>query len=111
MSKALQHLNYEGGNFGIASSLINGHNQTIRYVARGAWLDSDPVMVGLENATTISSRWLNNRISSVNGAYIGGHAAYSERLLNMLIANNFKTIQIVRDTRDVIVSFAYWIET
>ena len=109
--KILQQLSIADAKLGIAASLMNGRGYIARQIIRGAWFDPDPVMVGLEKATNISTIWLSRRLSKMSGVYVGGHAAYSERLLSLLEANNFKSIQIVRDPRDIVVSFAYWIET
>lgn len=107
--KLLELMGFQYDQLGIASSLILGSNYMARQLTRGALFDKNPIQIGFEAPVSISSRWLSTRLSKVapNG-YISGHANYSERLHQILLENKVKTIHILRDPRDVLVSSAHF---
>ena len=97
--------------FGLAASSIIGPYQPVRKLLRAPKPFERPVDVGLEVSTRVSPFWLRQRLIRCRGKCVSGHAAHSKRLLNMLLKNRYKIIQIIRDPRDVTVSFAHWIHT
>lgn len=97
---------------GIASSLVLGKGLFARKWIRGPGIfEYAPIQVGIDIPVNISSRWMRALLTKGQDGLVPGHAAYSDQLLNMLKENNFKVIQIVRDPRDIVVSFAHWIKT
>lgn len=109
--KLCELLDIPPANFGVASSLMLGKYHLVRQIIRGAKFERYPYFVGLDAPVSVSKLWLNYKVKSLRGTCIGGHSAYSDQLLGMLQMNNVRPIQIVRDPRDVVCSFAHWIVT
>lgn len=103
-------LGVEVSNFGIATSTLIGENYAARRIIRGPRWQKSPINVGLDMPVNISRKWLQRKLRKYQGTCIGGHSSYSKQLEDMLVGNNYRIIHIVRDPRDVIVSFAHWIE-
>ncbi len=97
--------------FGLAASSIIGPYRLVRKAIRAPKPFERPVDVGLEVEARISPLWLRQRLVRCRGKCVSGHAAYSKRLLEILFKHRCKIIQIIRDPRDVAVSFAHWIQT
>ena len=97
--------------FGIATHLLIGDNYVVRRLIRGPRWEKSPIGVGIDMPVAVGSRWLNRKLRRLKGRCIGGHAGFSDRLLALLKENTIRPIQIVRDPRDVVTSFALWIET
>ncbi|MDY7001763.1 MAG: sulfotransferase domain-containing protein [Thermodesulfobacteriota bacterium] len=97
--------------FGLAASSIIGPYKPVRKLLRAPKPLERPVDVGLEVSAPVSPFWLRQRLGRCRGKCVSGHAAHSKRLVRMLLKNRYKIIQIVRDPRDVAVSFAHWIHT
>lgn len=97
--------------FGISARLVLGKGHLVKWILRGPRLWSRTTNVGLEVSVCVRAEWLKSAIKRHLGECIGGHAPYSDILLDMLETQQVRPIQIVRDPRDVIVSFAHWIES
>lgn len=95
--------------FGVASSSILGQGFFFRKMIRGFGYSKRSVSVGLDASVVVSEKWLEKKLTTLSGSCVGGHSAYSDSLLRLLVRENYKPIQIVRDPRDIIVSFAHWI--
>lgn len=111
MVKICQEMERPYANFGLASSLVIGDYYLARQWIRGAKLEKSPVPVGIDMPINISSNWLNAKIHNLSNQSFGGHCAYSDHIIDLLRKHGVKTIHIIRDPRDVIVSFAHWIVT
>jgi len=96
---------------GIAASSINGNFKFVRKLVRGPLLNHSSVNIGLEQPIQVSNWWLNNQFDKSAGCTIGGHAAYSKDFLEILLRQKVRTILMVRDPRDIVVSYARWIDT
>jgi len=95
---------------GVSSALVMGSNQFIRQLARRSFLELDPLMIGLEVQMPVRRTWLNKRLGRVpEGAYITGHANWNAGLLHLLEAHDFKTIIVIRDPRDVLMSHSHYV--
>ncbi len=99
------------GNLGIASSLTIGSWPIVRKAIREPWFSDRSIAVGIETAQSVSFRWMSRKLGRCKGSCISGHAPYSGVLLDLLLRNDFKSIQIVRDPADVLYSYARWIDT
>ena len=97
--------------FGLAASSIIGPYQPVRRLLRGPKPFERPLDVGLEVNAPVSPFWLRQRLARCRGKCVSGHAAYSKRLLQILLKHRCKIMHIIRDPRDVVVSFAHWIHT
>jgi hypothetical protein len=109
--KLCELLGIQNANWGIAASLLLGRGYYVRRLIRGPRWARSPISVGVDIPISIGSKWLSNKIIRSRGKCFGGHAAYSDHLLHIMKQHGVYPIQIVRDPRDVIVSFAHWIET
>lgn len=109
--KLCDMLGYPIAGSGIAASLVNGRFKVVRKLIRGPRLNQVSVNVGLEQPVNVSEKWLENHFHTVHGHTIGGHAAYSDTLLEILRRQDIRTIQIIRDPRDIALSYARWIST
>ena len=109
LMKLLEIAGYKYSDFGLAASSVYGPYFILRQVIRGAKYSKNPIPIGLDIPVNVSIKWLSRKIKRLNGNYFSGHAAYSERLFNILETNNIKTIQIIRDPRDIVVSYSQWI--
>lgn len=95
--------------FGVASSSIMGKGYFLRKITRGFGYSKRSLSIGLDAPVVVSEQWLEKKLTALRGTCVGGHSAYSDALLSLLVRENYKPIQIVRDPRDIIVSFAHWI--
>lgn len=112
LQKALGLLGYEYANLGIADSLINGKFPQLRKLVRGNFFGNDSINLGLDSTVTISGSWLNRRLQKLKpGEYISGHANYSEYLNFLLNQHNIKKLLIIRDPRDVLVSWVHHVRS
>lgn len=107
--KILKLSGLEYAEFGLAASSLNGNFYLARQLIRGAGLQRYPISIGLDMSVNVSSKWLEKKVHRLNGDYFSGHAAYSDSLLNILMKSDVKTIQIIRDPRDVLISYSDWI--
>lgn len=98
-------------NLGIASSLLIGKWYPVRQLIRGPKWERFPIGIGIDLPINVSATWLRRSVKRCRGQCIGGHAAYSDHLLWIFKSEEVRPIQIVRDPRDVIVSFCHWIDT
>lgn len=109
--KLCNMLGYPLAGSGIAASTINGNFRLVRKLIRGSLSKQTSINVGLEQEVQISKWWLNRQFDNAEGCVIGGHAAYSEGLLEILRGHETRTIVITRDPRDIVMSYARWIDT
>lgn len=97
--------------FGLSGQSLIGKYNCIKRLIRGPKWEKAPINIGIDSSAKISSTWLNKKIKSLDCKSFTGHAAYSNHLISILHDNNIKIIQIIRDPRDVIVSFSHWIKS
>lgn len=105
--KVLELMDFQYHPPGIAASLLNGRYRYFKHAIRGR--GDNKIQVGLETDAYISSKWIVNKIYRGIGCSMSGHAAYSDTLSKYFEFNGYKNIFIVRDPRDVAISFAHWI--
>lgn len=106
---ALNQLGIEGPFNGFAAHLLFGRGKVVKRAIRGAWPLTTGIDVGLETEARIRPGYLRSSIRRLRGRIVGGHAAYSEALLDLLLEEGARIVTIRRDPRDVLVSFADWI--
>lgn len=109
LMKLVEQLGVNYGNRSFATSSILGGDYFFRQVLRGAWMEKSPVNIGLEVPVNVRQKWVRSALVDNRNKAVMGHAAYSDCFLSILRSEGFKTIQIVRDPRDVVLSFARWI--
>lgn len=96
--------------FGISAGSLVSDWYAIRRLLRGPRWEKSPINLGLEIPVNVGTGWIINRIKQCEGKCFGGHAAYSDHLMSILKDHDVRTIQIIRDPRDIVCSFAHWIE-
>lgn len=106
--KLCNELGLPTANRGVATHLFYGRGARLRRLIRSSFLDT-PVPVGLETPFNVGEPWLRRRLKSTAGTALGGHAAYSSRMVDILLSEGFRPLSIIRDPRDVLVSYARWI--
>ena len=110
VSRAFDLAGIQYGRLGIASTLVLGNLYPIRQILRRSLFERDPLMVGLEVQMPLRRSWLNKRLARVpNGWYVTGHANWSPGLEQLLADQGYKTILVIRDPRDVLVSHGHYV--
>jgi len=110
LAKLIELIGYKYDNLGIASTLLLGKYYFLRKIIRGTIFHKNPIIVGLDLPIGINPKWLNKKLERVEiGEYITGHTNYSDHLYYLLSKNDFKIILVIRDPRDVLVSYAYYV--
>ncbi|WP_439636339.1 hypothetical protein [Oceanicaulis sp.] len=108
--KLCNELGLPTANRGVATHLFYGKGARLRRLIRSSFLDT-PIPVGLETPFNVGEPWLRRRLRGAAGTALGGHAAYSSRMVDVLRSEGFQALSIIRDPRDVLVSYARWIPT
>jgi hypothetical protein len=87
----------EGGRFPPARRFLRGRGEK--------------VTVGVVSPQRISRRWLTRRLSKVpNGGFVNAHCIYTPELADLFRQQGMRTVCILRDPRDVVVSQMYYIK-
>lgn len=108
---ALNELGIKGPYNGFAAHLLFGRGKLAKRLTRGALPGSGGIDVGLETEAVIRPGYLQHSLRRFSGSIVGGHAAYSDEFLRLLRGESARIIAIRRDPRDILVSFADWIES
>jgi len=94
----------------IAYSSIEGRHSFFKHIFRINHFYRGSIPLGLELPAFVSQQWLKGYMASVKpGTYFSGHAAYSEQLDYMLKSESIKSLQIYRDPRAILVSWAKYV--
>lgn len=95
---------------GIAATLTIGNYYYPRQLMRRSFFEKNPINIGLESQVPIRRSWLKNRLSKVpHRNYITGHVNWSQGIENILQENEFKTVLVIRDPIDTLVSYCHYI--
>ncbi len=110
--KLCRLLGWEWTRPGLAASLLHGRWRPVRRLLRGPHAWNGPALdLGLELLCPVGEAWLRRKLAAAQGRCLSGHAAWSARFQKMLDDAGVRTLHIVRDPRDLAVSFAHWIPT
>jgi len=110
VSKLLNLIGYTYRPPGIAATLLLGKFSFLRQLIRGAKFEKNPVIIGLDLPVAISHNWLEGKFSVLKTKeYMTGHANYSDHLYFLLHKYNIKVIQVIRDPRDVLISYVHYV--
>lgn len=107
---ALNELNVTGPFSGVAAHLLFQRRKFLKRILRGAWPGIGGIDVGLETEARLRPSYIRYTLRRLSGRIIGGHAAHTPELVELLRQEGARTIMICRDPRDILVSFADWIE-
>lgn len=112
LSRAFELAGFEYGALGVSSALVMGNWQLPRQFARRSFLELDPIIIGLDVQMPVRRAWLDRRLEKVPiDAYITGHANWTMGLENLLTKHDFETILMIRDPRDVLLSYGHYVAT
>lgn len=110
LERLVSLLGFSHSGVSVALSSVRGRHETLKRLLRVDHFRGENIPVGLELPASISQRWLQSRFDAVGvSQYVSGHAAYSEQLHNLLLDSDSKTIQIYRDPKAVMVSWAEYV--
>jgi hypothetical protein len=104
---ALNELGVEGPFNGIAAHLLFGRHRVMKRLIRGSTRGID---IGLETEACVRAGYIRRTLRRLRGRIVGGHAAYSPELIALIREERARIIVVRRDPRDVLVSFADWIQ-
>ena len=90
----------------LALSSVEGPWAPVRKLLRGSSNEHDRVAVGLESPAFVRRSWLTRYLDIPGGQYVSGHAPFSAALARTLANRDFRVLQIYRDPRSVLVSWA-----
>jgi len=108
--KLLELMGVKFSNVNFSSSTIYGRYALPKSILRGTSLGQPGIDVGLDISAVARISWMEKSLQQVkSGTYCGGHAPYSDALCTLLKDNDFKTIHIVRDPRDVLLSWVHYV--
>ena len=106
----LNSLNLDGPSIGFSSHLLNGKYSYAKKMIRSINLiKDDAIDIGLDTKCQIRASWIINKIKNKNNI-IGSHIKYTEQIDDLIIKCNTKKILIIRDPRDILLSFCDWIK-
>ena len=104
----LSGYSYSGVNF--SSSNVNGKHKIIKRLVRGCHPFSMTIDTGLDISSIVRKKWLVNGMrKTASMQYMGGHFPYSDQMKKLLEENEIKIIYMMRDPRDVILSWAHYV--
>lgn len=99
---------YKESRVNFSSTNIYGNYSNIKKILRGPLVLGDHTRVGLDTNACVRDRWLVKQLSKIKlGEYGTGHMPYTTKLDYLL--RDLSVIQIVRDPRAVIVSWAKYV--
>ncbi len=108
--KLLKMMGLEFSKLNLSSSTIYGRHSFYKSIIRGPAFGQPSIEVGLDISTAARQSWITNSLNKVeNGSFCSGHAPYSDSLHSIVIKNGLKTINTIRDPRDVLVSWAHYV--
>ncbi len=75
-----------------------------------AWTKDDNVIVGVDHRFTQRASYVRRMFECVNpGEFIRGHAVFSEQMACLIEEASLKTVLVLRDPRDIVVSHAHYV--
>jgi len=109
LEKLIRLVGVEKSGKSVALSNILGRYNLIKSVLHQDHIAGMSIPVGLEYPVSVSAKWLDKTLSIRDNHYLSGHAAYSEQLDFMVKSHDLKVLQIYRDPRAVLVSWAKFV--
>lgn len=109
LEKLVRLLDFKHSGRSLASTSILGRWNIVKSVLRQDHFRGLSVPVGLEYPVSVSVSWLDKVLDIPDGSYISGHAAYSEQLDYLVQQHKMPVLQIYRDPRAVLLSWARFV--
>ncbi|OUU51310.1 MAG: hypothetical protein CBC25_05815 [Pelagibacteraceae bacterium TMED65] len=108
---ALNTLGLKGPTIGFASHLLKGKLTILKKIMRSRSINNkNKIDIGLDTICEIDKSWIKKKITTNKNHIIGGHCKYSEGFDNLINECDLKKIIILRDPRDILLSFCDWIK-
>jgi hypothetical protein len=105
-----EDLGYRYSGRSLAASSVSGRYRAVKRLLRKNFFSMAEVPVGIEFDASVSARWVRRYFLAVHeGAYLSGHSAYSDVLYHLLQRAGIKTILVLRNPADVVLSMANYI--
>ena len=81
-----------------------------RWILRGGYWNLQPLNVGLDASVFVRKSWIKNRVKKTGmGSFLQAHVPYSRQMELEFLEGNMGMIKVLRDPRDVILSWAHYI--
>jgi len=110
--KLVEELGFNFSNVNLSSTSLFGRHQIAKSILRGSYFGQPCIEVGLDIAACVRKSWIEYSLQSTKiQTYSSGHSPYSDALYKILVKNNYKIIHIIRDPRDVLLSWAHYVPT
>lgn len=111
VSKLVELAGMEYSDLGVASTSVLGRHAFAKSLLRGVLPGAEMVRVGLDTSVCVRKGWVVSAISKLQqGSYATGHLPYSDQLLSIFTKTGIRVIQIIRDPRDVLVSWVKYVD-
>lgn len=95
----------------IVPPVVDHRVPTTERLLRMTMRDADNINIGAGSFAEINRTWLKWRLRFVRkGAFFGGHCVYTPELDRLLSRNQVKMVGIIRDPRDVAVSYMHYVQ-
>lgn len=108
--KLLESMGYQFSGANLSSTSLYGKNEWAKYLLRGVMPMQTGVDVGLEIAAVARRSWVINSFAKMEDKqFCGGHLPYSDCMSLLLLQAGIKPLHILRDPRDVLVSWAHYV--
>lgn len=108
--KLLESMGYQHSGANFSSTTLYGRHEWAKFLLRGAMFGQSGVEVGLDIAAVARRSWIIDSLTKVSEKqFCGGHLPYSDCMHALFQQAGFKTIHILRDPRDVLVSWAHYV--
>lgn len=108
--KLLESMGYQYSGTNFSSSTIYGRYEWPKFLLRGVMAGWPGIEVGLDIAAVARRSWIVNSLAKVDEKqFCGGHLPYSDCMYALLQQAGLRTLHILRDPRDVLVSWAHYV--
>lgn len=89
-----------------------GRHEFLKGMLRGVVPWQGQYALGVDVSLSARAGWVESSLKKVNcGQYASGHVPYSDKLFSLMAGNDIRVVQVIRDPRAVILSWAYYVPT
>ena len=111
LMRLLVLLGFKQSSFFLGPHIVMGRYSAIKGLYMRPWSQKDSVPIGVGIFENLSLRWLTYRVGLVrNQSFFGAHSVYLPSIDELLRVNGVKTIAMIRDPRDIAVSYLHYVK-